>query len=126
MWMKPLPAPLPPAERPLRQPGPLHPRSLPPLPAYGLASESFPNIRFAVRLVSKLSAKLSSPIFPRPLIDARSFYIRFAKITLPRTICLAVGAHQRYNVFRYQWVSSLTFAPGLASDLYYKRQATTG
>jgi hypothetical protein len=95
--MKPLLTPLPPAEEPLRKLGPLHSRSLPPLPAYGLASESFPNMRFVVRLVvrlvSKLSPKLPSLIFSRSSIDARSFYIRFAKITLRKTICLTVGAH---------------------------------
>ena len=57
--------------------------------------------------------KLSLPKFS----DARSFYIRFAKITLPETVWLFPGLRQRYNVFRYQALSSSTCEPGLASDL---------
>jgi hypothetical protein len=51
------------------------------------------------------------------LPDARSFYIRVAKITLPETVRLFFRLRQRYNVFRYQALSASTFGPGLASDL---------
>jgi hypothetical protein len=48
---------------------------------------------------------------------ARSFYIRFAKITLPGTLRLSSRPQQGYNVFRYQALSASTCGPGLASDL---------
>jgi hypothetical protein len=49
---------------------------------------------------------------------ARSFYIRFAKITLPNLLALSLRQNQGYNVFRYQGFSSSTLQSGLASNLY--------
>ena len=47
--------------------------------------------------------------------NARSFYIRFAKITVPG---LQPGNPLDYNVLRYQVFSRLLFKPDLASKMY--------
>jgi hypothetical protein len=48
----------------------------------------------------------------------RSFYIRVAKITLPKPFRLSFRPEYTYNVFRYQALSSSTSGPSLAPDLY--------
>jgi hypothetical protein len=48
----------------------------------------------------------------------RSFYIRFAKITLRNPLQTILPAKTGYNVVRYQGFSPSTSKPVLASDLY--------
>ena len=48
---------------------------------------------------------------------SRTFYIRFAKITVRKALRAGRPTASRYNVFRYQVVSASTGKPVLASDL---------
>ena len=50
-------------------------------------------------------------------VFARSFYIRFPKITLPCTPRLALNSSHYYNIHRYQSLSSVTLKRHLASEL---------
>jgi hypothetical protein len=47
----------------------------------------------------------------------RSFYIRFAKITLQNSSQLPSPSEQDYNVFRFQAFSASTLATALASHM---------
>jgi hypothetical protein len=56
-------------------------------------------------------------ISSRDLKNPRSFYIRFAKFTLPLHSPLLHPRKGRSNVYIYQWVSTSTVALDLASNL---------
>jgi len=75
------------------------------IPARFLPTAFVPvNTHSSPGLVAKLIPKLSSPEF----LNARSFYIRFAKITLPETAGYPSDGTRGTIVFRYQRFSSST------------------